>query len=887
MNKLMVMGAILASFASSVLADDVTLKKTGSFFASGGEGTWSDTLAPHPGSDYYVGSGKILQFGSDDNGKTFEGESLTIQTGGSLYATKTSTVTIDDFILDGGTFACNRDNSLATVAGQFTVTSNGGAVGGDNSAFSSYRRVRITANLVGPSDAFIRFFVALNGTACDETDKGPLDTPSYAVIEGDASQYLGSYVVGPFSTDPQKWKYNRVGGVLRLDSATALAGNGGVAQPGKITMEAPAQLYLSAKTAAGADALNGMTVTGAENWIGTIDPAEKVVLSMPISGTGALIKRGAGEVVFDGALAPEDGLTIAEGTATISANASVAQGMLLTVKAGASLALETDPSQFQLTVEDGGSVQFSVQYSPSEDDRTVPLVFDATTIGYVTAWPMGIRLTESIPLPFKDEKRLLVAKIPTAGKVVTAADFVNTTASSAYNLPNTWFEVVPDAIDTSVQDVYLVARPVVYKATKALVRNFTDDKDVNGDYAWTDERPIHAGADYVMDNGEVVSRNSYGPNYSASFDGNSVTIASSDIEMRNRSFTGNVIMWPGALFNVTKVFEAPVRGAFRLVSDGSDSPWSNPSYAWVYGSTASPVFEATISGDGYLSVYSKAADKRGVASILSTNENWTGGIYLDHGGNLAAGGVTLSIGNALSLGGDLPGPSINWHATTVAGEYARIKPLASMTLNRANAAVDVVGGGFNVPDDVVLTFLQPVCIRDRLIKDGLGALFLGGDVRYGLWHSEETTDDVKIVVQEGTLGPAGAKSQLDKSYLQFADGAGIAVNPFATGDAQTWGLALKNAPICGSTLALSVPKELAQEFRAKVKAQEIPDVVTVGICTVPADSALEAKILTAANRQALQIRRFAAEVIKDEPESGYTRYAVRYTYQRGMSVIVR
>ncbi|MFA6959840.1 MAG: PEP-CTERM sorting domain-containing protein [Opitutaceae bacterium] len=115
--------AALVCFNAGMIAhaDDITLTAGGSFSTATG---WSDGLAPHAGGAYFTG-GYNLTTDVSTASFTFGGDSLTVGTGGGVFAIRTTaTVTVGDLRLNSGGIQ-NFIGYTPTLAGAITLTGYG------------------------------------------------------------------------------------------------------------------------------------------------------------------------------------------------------------------------------------------------------------------------------------------------------------------------------------------------------------------------------------------------------------------------------------------------------------------------------------------------------------------------------------------------------------------------------------------------------------------------------------------------------------------------------------------------------------------------------------------------------------------------------------------
>lgn len=125
----MLLGIILAlSTAGSLHSADVTLQNSDALGATSFNTglNWSDTNPPAPGNDYFT-SNLVLRTPEVTNNFTFQGDSLTINSGGTLATKTTGTLTINNLVLAGGTLShfASPGVGITTIAGNgISVTAN-------------------------------------------------------------------------------------------------------------------------------------------------------------------------------------------------------------------------------------------------------------------------------------------------------------------------------------------------------------------------------------------------------------------------------------------------------------------------------------------------------------------------------------------------------------------------------------------------------------------------------------------------------------------------------------------------------------------------------------------------------------------------------------------
>lgn len=848
-----------------------------------------ETDSIHSGADYAVdgahgSAASTLRF---TNTCTFDGDSLTIMTGGILMSqTRTCSLSCANLVFDGGSFNNNQEGTTGTIKGNCFVSENGATVGPENCKIIETKDTEINSTLTSADKTAINFITVVYSTVA--ADATLLDVVAKSRITGDCSGYLGQYtIVRPYKSGSHASEY-RLGAVLSLESATALAGNPGE-EYAKVVMDSPSKLHLSASAAANAHEDNYIQVTGAENYLKTVTDDEVVVVTSAIrdngSETGRIIKVGAGEIKFDCSfgLDGESCLEIAEGTAVIGAGADFGAGLKIVVRSGARLVFEKYTSEISLTAEEGAEVVypvFEIGYDPATGAVT-PVTIESG----IPSWPIKFTLSNPVAMPsdhFSVADAKVVMRIARDVKSdLCSDDLVFVPSAGSCGLPKATLSVVGSG---SYFEVRMVANPIITYVGD-LTRNFSDATDRYGNSTWSDEAAIHENADYVMNNGkELVTRNAYGYDDDAVFSGHSLTVGNgSDIECRSKSlFIGDVTLLPAGkiLFSTSKerVPDIPFNGTLTLSANGSANPPADGSYFEIPDSAAPVKVNASVRGDGYLTLLASKSIGH-VVTFCGDNSDWIGGIMSSYDSSQYKNrGIVVAFDHPHALGGDKNPETIDWASTWLRGDSSLLRPLKSMTFNRKGRSIQVSQGGFDIPEDVVFSVLEPVSILDWAVKIGEGALYLGQNLRYGLYHSLFSDADMHFYVREGYLGTRGGKSIFSNLHnLDVSDGAGFIVDPQAAGEAKEYGLYLPHDVNALGALAVVSDKVSGKELMERFKSRELTEPVTVAICTIPTASPVAEKIFTSANKKALALPHFSAEFLTDEPETGMTRYLVRYT----------
>ena len=118
-----------------------------SSFDNDGANNWEDGLDPSAGKEYVV-SVQYLRSPPDAVSYTFQGDSLTLKTGGALISKHSGARALTaNWIFDGGFIRSGSgDNLLETLAGTMQVTESGGEIRADQTPYE------VSATVSGPGD---------------------------------------------------------------------------------------------------------------------------------------------------------------------------------------------------------------------------------------------------------------------------------------------------------------------------------------------------------------------------------------------------------------------------------------------------------------------------------------------------------------------------------------------------------------------------------------------------------------------------------------------------------------------------------------------------------------------------------------------------------------
>ena len=253
-----------------------------SSFHTGGAKNWTDRLDPHPGADYYVSNGRNMRTPEGGNDYTFQGDSLTLETGGFLGMKGTGVITVNDLRLGpgGSIHQSLANNTTVRINGTFTILPAGQQ---DRPYFCpvSSRSIILTGTVVGTGDFSVNMWAEVNGLA-------PL------VMDADMSGFDGSWDV----RNEVRGNFNRpcevhlsaddnIGSTLNTfrPDAVRLINGGGITANGAVAISA---------------ALNRGITLDDDGTFSTADSGSVLTVGAPVTGTGDLYKRGPGTVVLSG-----------------------------------------------------------------------------------------------------------------------------------------------------------------------------------------------------------------------------------------------------------------------------------------------------------------------------------------------------------------------------------------------------------------------------------------------------------------------------------------------------------------------------------------------------------------------------------------------------------
>jgi len=681
-------------------------------------------------------------------------------------------------------------------------------------------------------------------------------------LTGDFSGFKGCFDVPTPTYTP--YAKGGLATLLELKSDTAF---GDTSAPRTDAITLHDKVHFRVTTNVVQSAARGMTLTlGASgNAYLVADAAEDWTLSAPLYGAaGTLVKEGAGSVTLNGPT-QIGAIAVTNGTLVLGYGFTFAAGCTVTVKAGARL-VSSFPSGLNVVLEDGASFALSpIPYDPATD-ATTPA---ALTTGQTWEGRLGVTLSQPIPLPFATEKRLLVMTIPQSVKTVTADDFQPSTRDEG--LPVKRFEVVTDG--AGLQSVYLVARPVLYSTDAN--KTETNMGVLTNTTLWTDGRPAHGNADYVINNGAYLTTSAADAE-ELTFPGDSLEISGgSRLHLRTHDTTfSNLVIETGSRLTArgcgAGVTPHRVHGRLRVVKGSSSSQVDLPGWcsqtSWAgFDLCAELVGTTRIQFGG-----SPGTD----FIVSSTNITYQGTFGLGVGGNKD---IAICFAHPEALGGALP--TFTYDALSMFSSYNGIKPMTSMTYAVPNRGLYLFEpeNFICTPEGVDFTFLNQIRSRKGFRKTGPGTLALGGDYVFGSGGTTAPNGtNNRLSIEAGYLRAVTTNSY-EKLLLSFADGAGIAVNAHpADADVAAYGL-------CSSTAGnISAAGKIAVRLNGADAEIAAGHTVSAVVCTVAAGTPDLTHVLKGVKPGAPYSGRVTHETLPD----GRVRYTMTFE-QRGFVILIK
>ena len=851
-------------------ADPVKLLRSSTTAFSAGT-DWSDGNPPNSSKDYLVDSSYVL---TCDYDRTFAGKSLQFGvvggTEGVFYKLHQGTLTFSKLIFAKGYYRTWMSNageyckingpievlSPANAPFGFYSTHNGGPVG-----YAAY----LNGNVSGAEGTGLLFGYypeAKQQTALAESKN---------YLNGDNSDYCGQLTFMGVNMTHFFAQNTSLGGALNamkydavvLKENTTLQSNGD-----NLTLAANLNRGLSVDSTGGRLA---------------VADGNALRLEWPISGSGTLRKTGAGTLTLAGAVNPAAagatgaGFEVAEGQVVLDAGFSNVSGHSLTVDAGATLTVA--PGE-EITVNslvfNGGAFAITCEVSNSETNSGVLVLGE----GCQPNWPLPVypHAVRGVKVPF--------LKVPTSVGTITPASFTTPGDFPATALPSARFTV--ETAD-DVQTAYAETLPIVYVAT---TQAFLAERSGN-EKNWSDNRQVHAGADYFADttlnpdvtgNRALASSDLGGTDYTLPFE--SLTLrgdgayrkanlgASTTYPFNTHSLTGDIRTYDHAKFHPSVASGQTEWNLCGKLYVGNVQTSGDVGLAVYPCSSGLYDFKSDISGSGAIA-FSLPAN--GVEPIVSfTGKNLHNGTLFFYNKNEQPDSSLTFRFTAESFGVDLPTYRERAVILQMGGKGFTLHPFGSQRIAFENRGFVYLSGAANVEVDedcdfelaAPFKFLADLTIR----KIGGGVWAMGKQMA----NDSGKIGTVKVV--EGYLRAETARA-FSNVKVEIDAGAGLAAKyvPGATGEAAEYGMIVTDAAkltVAGDTLAFKVTTDGADMRR-----------VSVPVLTVPADlaSVIDAKKIVVSHDTSL-----SPEVVRENvtiDNNACVRYSCKF--KSGILLIVR
>lgn len=777
----------------------------------------------------------------------------------TAYASK-SKLTMADCTLVSGYFNINDGPDAMAFGGHYHIPANGSfsarAFKPSASGAVASRNFTIAADAVFTGD--------LTGVFHFVVDRSNNCAPIFTV-SGDMSGYAGT-----LQTDAPS-RLSGTSGVLQsrmlLTSASAF-GDTSVANTAAVKLQD--KCYLKVNEAVNQGTSRGVTCDLSKGQACGVyaDGTDAWTLSAPVYGSvGSFEKIGTGTVTLDGAMQPSS-LVAKEGTLILGDGLAFAGNATITVKSGATLRILKMPSNASIAPEEGATVEMGLPTIAFDGTDTEPVQLTASEWALFEQYcPDGVKVTlsQTIVIPFSDEKRLPVVKI--AGGNADVAMFVDATAKTD-DLPRTSF--VSETVD-NVQTIYLVARPAI-DYTAATSKSLLDKAN------WSSGALPESGCDYRKPGpvGNGLSRTGSGSSIKEYiFAGDSLTVCGKEIwnyagdfyvpELVIRGSSG-VLSSSG---NQGTYRNKKIRGMIRPVNNGTTE-----AATLTYQLAESMDIQATICGDGRLKILSQVDSPAVLARISGDNSGFTGRLVL--GLSEANHAMNLVVTNASALGGAMAAATedgVTFAATGVT-DCSRVSLTAAddVVFNAANRGWKADYLTLAAEDGKKLSLAVPTfAVSGALAKGGAGTVSLATPL------VGDGIATVPVAVKEGFV-KAGNASAWQAAAFTVADGAGFEVD-LSTDDAELRKYGVRAASVVAETDALiAVKGVLASPDLAKSQVLE------AAICTVPVSNADLSDIW-----RAMRVPHHSSTVQKNEltgEDAGFVTY-VLHAEPSGFMVIVR
>ena len=759
---------------------------------------WSGGLQPGAGTNYVWNGGTLRtpEYNSTPvGGLNFKGDRLTLKNGsfalkaGSSANAALRPIRIDDLVVDADRFFFAQSaapNTLFVMDGCITL--------GAEASLTTVKDLFLVSSYDVAADNHCNYdmlfrcaFVSAQDGQCiharQYNDQNETDDvhPYRAVIRiaGDNSLYTGSWQSHNISSYMHQQGVtlvmegeNAMGAVpssLQAD-AVRLYNHGGFAVAPWLTQPyAPGNkgLVLDALDPSKELAVGRFVTVSNETW----------GLGMPVSGSGALVKSGAGKVRLQGSYAATGPITVESGTLALSDGFTTAAFPAVSVNEGALFEVES-LSKDGLVLSNVTLPAGTIITAYADAEGTGPVSLDSTCS--IVAWPLKARLS-AIPeerTPYCD-----IVKVAKGLKSVTASDF-DFSAQGSYGLPHYNVQIREEG---DWQVVAVQRRSYVVVSDFAANDN-SENHYVNDSRTWSPSAEMTLEKDYFVDRGVRNSlRTSAGSSSPLTFLGGSLTIYGQTVALKNPTFTvDNLVMAYNSGFNTANGnYSYHICGHMTV-----DSSCTDGGPAKMMGSFIQPIsLESDVSGSGSLEFrpYDDGQTSKTIPTITNVSTAVISGNNGAFAGNLRvrsyyveAGctneGQTLVFTHPEALGGPL---GTFHHDAVYVGPGCALEPAVSMTLATENRGIAFAPGSSEpsriiVPNGIDLTVRQVISLNGQLNKEGAGTLAIGAptQVYYDGQVQLPTGLNNVLDVRDGWIKPLCAGAFTDLS-VKFSASAGL------------------------------------------------------------------------------------------------------------------
>lgn len=451
----------------------------------------------------------------------------------------------------------------------------------------------------------------------------------------------------------------------------------------------------------------------------------RLVVRLPVSGSGPVYVCGGGEVVLD--------CDYAAGAITVAGDTLLTLGASANLN-GAAVAYEGDPTflpeaavtnEFDFAAKDGKALAFC--HAASLVTRGC---YTATGLG--ATWPMALKVMGGFVRPSADA-RFPVLRIPTALKAVTADDFF-VSGATPYDCRLT-VETDEDGMQTVVLTFPKVLQAVNMNNTTSTWKDGDETVDAYAAYAAKEGDAFAAKyADYAwnMTLGGEDARRIHSDYHTAPYLGSPFSVKGLGTSAKLKltfalkawNYTWDDLRFYGNIVLFANDHDATVGGKLSVLG-GEDEPTE---LCAPNGGGATTTIAADICGDGFAQVLPyTAADGGRTVAFTGDNGRFLGTFDVGARGmaaeaDVATNFVCWTVSSANGFGGN---PAAFTVDAVRLGGGTTLKVAQSLTMPHANRGFTVRGWPtIDVAAGQVFRIRSKTTIAGRLTKTGEGLLIL-------------------------------------------------------------------------------------------------------------------------------------------------------------------